>query len=38
MVALGTPRELCSAIGPDAKMEDVFINSIERQEAEEAAK
>ena len=35
MIALGAPGDLKRELGPDAKMEDVFITSIERQEAEE---
>jgi ABC-2 type transport system ATP-binding protein len=35
IVALGTPSDLKRELGPNAKMEDVFITCIERQEAEE---
>lgn len=33
MIALGAPSELRAAEGPDATMDDVFIASIEREEA-----
>lgn len=36
VIALGAPADLKRELGPDAKMEDVFITSIERQEAEDA--
>ena len=36
VIALGAPNDLKRELGPDAKMEDVFITSIEREEANEA--
>jgi ABC-2 type transport system ATP-binding protein len=36
MIALGAPADLKRELGPDARMEDVFITSIERQEARDA--
>ena len=38
IIALGAPDELRRELGPDAKMEDVFITSIEREEARDEAK
>jgi ABC-2 type transport system ATP-binding protein len=35
IIALGSPKDLRAELGPDAKMEDVFITSIERQEVQE---
>jgi ABC-2 type transport system ATP-binding protein len=35
VIALGAPGDLKRELGPDAKMEDVFITSIEREEAKE---
>jgi ABC-2 type transport system ATP-binding protein len=35
VIALGAPADLKRELGPDAKMEDVFITSIEREEAKE---
>jgi len=36
VIALGTPAELKAAMGPEATMDDVFIASIEREEARTA--
>jgi ABC-2 type transport system ATP-binding protein len=33
VIALGTPAELKTGLGPEATMDDVFISSIEREEA-----
>ena len=38
VIALGTPRELKDAAGEGTKMEDVFIQCIEREEAQEEGK
>ena len=38
IIALGAPGDLKRELGPDAKMEDVFITSIEREEARDGAK
>jgi ABC-2 type transport system ATP-binding protein len=35
IIALGAPDDLKRELGPDAKMEDVFITSIEREEAKD---
>jgi ABC-2 type transport system ATP-binding protein len=35
VIALGTPAELKSQLGPGATMEDVFVAQIEREEAEQ---
>ncbi len=36
MIALGAPSDLKRALGPNATMEDVFITSIEREEAKDS--